>query len=112
MEADRTIIREIIESQGSKIVSVEFLKKDGSYRKMLVQYAVGAQRVLGEHAEASHAIGAITRRMTSPHLMNVWDIQKDQFRSIDLDRVFNVTGSGTTLYSRPVEEVLDLRGVA
>ena len=33
-------IHGVVASQGSKIFSIEFIKKNGSYRKMLVQAAI------------------------------------------------------------------------
>ena len=91
-------IRGIIESQGSKITSVEFTKKDGSYRKMLVQSAVLPKHLKGEEASASAQQAAATRRANHPNLLNIWDMDQNAPRSVNMDTVLRIAGSGQVLY--------------
>lgn len=98
-------IRALIEAQGSKITSVEFIKKDGSYRKMLVQPAATKFRVKGDEACASAQQAAATRAENHPNLLNVFDMDRAAIRSIDMDTIFSIRSGGTLLYSRDVVEV-------
>lgn len=102
-------LRNIIEGQGSRITSVEFIKKDGSYRRMLVQSAATKFHLAGDLAEESHARGAETRRARHPNLLNIWDMEKAAIRSINMDTIITITGSGKVLYFRHPEEVLDVK---
>lgn len=80
-------LRALIETAGSRFISVEFEKKDGSPRKMLVNPArLGAhlRRDVAEKSE-SHQRGAETRKANNPHLLNVWDEIAGGPRTINLD---------------------------
>lgn len=100
-------LKALIEGQGSRFVTVEFLKKDGSLRTMLVQSAATKYRVLGEAAAESAQRAAQTRRERYPNLLNIYDVDRDAIRSINLDTVLTIV-SGATLYQRPEHEVKEI----
>jgi hypothetical protein len=93
------LIRSIMESQGSRICAVTFVKKDGSVRHMLVQYAATATHMKGDEAPLYKQAAAAVRRGNYPNLLNVWDIQSHGFRSINMDTITEIKGQGRTLYA-------------
>jgi hypothetical protein len=95
-------IREILIGQGPKIVCVDWVKKDGTPRRSLIQTRAGELRVLGEAASEQAQRAAATRRNNHPHLFNTFDLDRGTFRSIDLRTVTRVQGDGQTLYQEEV----------
>ena len=91
-------IHGVVASQGSKIFSIEFIKKDGSYRKMLVQAAILPKLLKGEAASESAKKGAETRRLNHPELLNIWCMDHNACRSVNMDTVMRISGSGHVLY--------------
>lgn len=79
-------IRALIETAGSRFVSVEFRKVDGSTRRMLVNPAKLRSEMQHDNGNKSesHIRGAATRKAQNPNLLNVWDHHKDAPRSINL----------------------------
>lgn len=57
-----------------RFFSVSFVKKDGSLRKMVARIGVKKYLRGGENKLANH-----------PNLVTVWDSQKRDYRSINLD---------------------------
>ena len=91
-------IRALIETAGSRFISVEFIKKDGAERKMLVNPArLGAtlRRDASDKSE-SHQRGAETRKALNPHLLNVWDEYAQAPRSINLDTLTKIKIDGVS----------------
>lgn len=89
-------IRALIETAGSRFISVEFTKKDGAARKMLVNPArLGAviRRETHDKSE-SHVRGAETRKAANPHLLNVWDEIAKGPRTINLDTLSHIRIDG------------------
>jgi hypothetical protein len=93
------LIRKIAEDQGARIFSVLFVKKDGTLRRMLVQYAATATHMLGDKAPEHKQRAAQMRRDMNPNLLNVWDIGKHGFRSINMDTVREIRGEGRILFA-------------
>ena len=91
-------IQSIIASQGSKICAIEFIKKNGYYRKMLVQAAVLPKHLKGDDASESAKKGAETRRLNHPELLNIWCMDHNACRSVNMDTVMRISGSGHVLY--------------
>lgn len=87
-------ITDIVERAGGKFISIEFIKKDGTYRKMNIQPAAGKFHVKGETASEQAQRAAQTRKENNPNLLNVWDVQKHAFRSVNMDTVRAVTADG------------------
>ena len=103
--------RLLVAGQGSKIMAIEAITKDGRYRKFVVQQAAAATHVVGDAASESAKQGARTRAERWPNLLNVFDIQKQEFRSIDMDRILSLYGGGKCLYQAPKGAVARLMGV-
>ena len=102
--ADYTDLIDLFRAQGSRIFSVEFIKKDGSYRKMLVQNCVLPTRVKGENASEQAKRAVAARRANHPELYNIWDMDRNAPRSINLDSLLRVHGGGALLYEAPDAE--------
>lgn len=68
-------MRTIITKAGGTFVNVEFTKKDGTLRRMTIQPATMAHRIVPD-SEASESAkrGAETRRILHPNLIPVWDV--------------------------------------
>jgi hypothetical protein len=94
-------ISQIITGQGSRFTTVEFIKKDGTVRTMRVQPAATKFRVKGEDAPEHKQRAAETRRINHPNLLNIYDVDRDAIRSIDMNTIMIVRGSGTVLYRNP-----------
>ncbi len=88
----------IIDGQGSRIFSVEFVKKNGTYRSMQVQAATLPKRVKGDEASEQAQRAAATRKANNPHLYNIWSMDANAPRSFDMDAVLRITGSGQVLF--------------
>ena len=97
-QAHYDAIREIINGQGSKICSVEFVKKDGSYRKMLVQSAATATHAVGGGASDQAKRAAATRAANHPNLLNIFDMDRKHIRCFNMDTLLRITGSGQVLF--------------
>ena len=95
------IICQIVKEQGSKIFSVTFLKKDGTLRTMLVQDAVTKFLCKGDAASEAARKAVLSRKLNNPNLLNVYDIQKQAIRSINMDTVIQISGKGQILYTDP-----------
>ena len=91
-------IRDIIDGQGSRIFSVEFVKKNGMYRSMQVQAATLPKRVKGDKASEKAQRAVATRKANYPNLYNIWSMDANAPRSFDMDAVLRITGSGQVLY--------------
>lgn len=95
IEARRAMLNDLLDSAGSKILAVEFVKKDGTLRTMQVQLHAGRALLAGENADESHQAAVVTRRENNPNLRNVFDIAKKAWRSLNLDTLLAVTVRGT-----------------
>lgn len=72
----RENIKAVIESAGSTFFTVEFVKADGSIRKMNCRKGV-----------SKHLRGGDSTLTGKPHLVTVFDMQKKAYRAINLDTV-------------------------
>ena len=90
-------IRDAIESCGNRFASVEFIKRDGTLRRVTIQQAAMAPRIKGTERGRR---AAATRRENHPELLPVWDVHKRAFRSVNLATVLNVTIGGKTRHFR------------
>ena len=75
--------RQLIKNTKGRFFSVEFIKKDGTIRKMLARTGV--------------KIGVKGTGKKMPEMipvMRVWDVQKSAFRCIPLDRINWLKSSG------------------
>lgn len=94
-EDRRKRVRELLDSLGSRFGRVDFVKKDGTARRMIVQPATGPVR-LAQAPEASPQgkAAALTRAANNPNLVNVWDSIKMAWRSVNLDTVIAIKVNG------------------
>ena len=98
-EVDRYFkIKQLMSTAGSRIFVVHFHKKDGSLRIMKIQNAIAKHMVKGvtqgvpltpeKRQEIQH------RAEWNANLVNVWDLQAEGFRSLNLDTLQEVHING------------------
>ena len=87
-------MRELFDSNNGQFMMVTFVKKDGTLRKMCVQPAAAKYHVAGENASESGKKAAATRAANHPNLINVWDVDRKAFRSINLETVVRIAVNG------------------
>jgi len=87
MNTQRQIINAMIDSAGSTIFNVEFIKKDGSIRKM--QARTGVQKGL-TGAGSSYGQAAKDTYVT------LYDMQKGAYRSVNRDTIQKLSIRGKT----------------
>lgn len=92
----RKEIREIIENAGSQFLSVQFVKKDGTVRDMKIQNAMLKMNVKGDEASETAKKATETRKKNNPNLIAVWDFDKNEIRSINMDTVTHIKSNGET----------------
>jgi hypothetical protein len=98
-------VREIVAGQGSRFTTVEFVKKDGTLRTMLVQHAATKFRVKGDAASESAQRATATRAAAHPNLLNIYDVDRGAIRSIDMNTVLTVKSGGRVLFRNPLAVV-------
>ena len=86
--------RELIEAAKGQICSVTFVKKDGSIRTMKVQPAKLRFHVKGDAASEQAQRAVATRAANHPNLLNVWDVEAQAPRSINLATVTRIAAGG------------------
>lgn len=80
------ILRSIIESSKGRFMTVSFTKKDGTPRKMNCRMGV-----------TKHLKGGASTTAHKDNLVTVFDIEKNAYRSINLDTVTSISTGGTVL---------------
>jgi hypothetical protein len=92
-------IRALINSAGATFVSIDFIKKDGTPRRMICQLPAIQNHIVGsERGEKA----AATRRANHPELMPVYSVDSKGIRSINLSTVYRVKVRGTEVNFRDV----------
>ncbi|HBZ45308.1 MAG TPA: hypothetical protein DEO85_14925 [Maritimibacter sp.] len=86
--------REMIASAKGRFCHVVFTKKDGSARQMTVQPAALKNHVKGADGRESARRAAETRAERHPHLMPVWDVEKQACRTVNLATVNRIAVNG------------------
>jgi hypothetical protein len=94
VDEKRDLVKTLLEEAGSRFVTIEFAKKDGSNRVMNIQQAVLADRLVGDDASETSKARVATRKANNPHLMSVWDVQSQAIKSINLDSTHAVRANG------------------
>ena len=77
------VLRKMIESSGGKFINVEFVKKDGTHRKLNARMGV-----------VKHLRGGQSTTAHKSNLITVFDVQKNAYRSVNLDTVTHNTMGG------------------
>lgn len=87
-------IRGFIAANGSKFMTIEFIKKDGSKRKMNFNPYGAAKHTKGDTASESAQQAVATRKANNPNLLNIWEQNnpddETKFRSINMDTVYRI----------------------
>lgn len=78
-----------LDSLGNRFAKIEFVKKDGSIRELIVQRAAEKYRITGSRPDATE-----TRRRNHPELVNVYSVDAKGFRSVDVRTVLSITADG------------------
>lgn len=86
MLTTRSNIAHLLHSAGGRFASVEFVKKDGTPRRMIIQPSTGKFHIKGTQPDQS-----ALRRSRHPHLLPIWDAQNKGWRSVNLDTVYALT---------------------
>lgn len=94
LQRRRTQLKGLIETAGARFVRVDFVKKDGSLRKMIAA-PKARTGLVGEAASESAKRAVETRKANNPNLVNIFDTRKKGWRSINLDTVYAVQVDGT-----------------
>lgn len=81
-----TEIKHLRELVGNKIFSAEFIKKDGSLRKMVCRLGVKKHLKGGELGYDAEALNYLT----------VFDIQSEEYRTINVNTLKRITIDGVT----------------
>lgn len=83
-----TRIRFLLDNVGSRFARVDFVKKSGEMRRMVIQPATGPVRLSqGPEASEQGKRAAATRSANNPNLYNVWDSINNGWRSINIETV-------------------------
>jgi hypothetical protein len=85
MQVSRFKVDEVIKSSNGKIFSCEFIKKDGSLRKMVARLGVRKNLKGGANGESKHN-----------SLVTVFDMIEKAYRMINLETIQAIKVSGTT----------------
>lgn len=102
VEAKRRQLRALLETAGSRYISVNFIKANGDDRQITINVKAAASHVQGAKT-ASTKQAVETRKINNPNLYNVWDNTKQEFRAINLDTVHRIVIDGI-LYKIGVAE--------
>jgi hypothetical protein len=82
----KTEVKQLRELVGNKIFSVEFVKKDGSLRKMVCRLGVKKHLKGGELGYDAEALNYLT----------VFDLQSEEYRTINVNTLKSITFEGNT----------------
>ena len=86
MKWTRALIREHAKN---RFFSVDYIKADGSSRKVVCRLGVKKRLRLIKNGES--------RTIPSPNVITVYDMIKKNYRSLRLDRIQSITVSGETI---------------
>lgn len=104
VDQKRNFIKNLLKEAGSRFITVEFSKKDGTNRVMNIQQAALKFNVLGESASETGKKAVATRKRNNPNLLAVWDNTKQAIRSINLDTVHTVRYNHIEYVFKPQDE--------
>jgi len=93
MSAIHDQVRAIVGVAGSEFVVVNFTKKDGTDRRIIFNPKTRFY-IKGADASPSAQQAVATRAERHPEFLNVFDIQKHEARSINMDTVHTIRVRG------------------
>lgn len=104
-------IKALVHSAGSRIFTIVFFKADRTLRTMKVQQAVAKFHLTPrEELTEAGAKANETKKERYPNLMNLWDIENEGFRAVNLNAVTEIHIDGKTFHVeglKPVEQPKD-----
>jgi len=95
MQTKYQMIRDILDMNKGRFLTVTFIKKDGKERSMNIQPAAVRTR-LAVNPDPSAIQGAETRRRNNPNLIPVYDVKKGDIRSINVDTIKSIRSNHFT----------------
>lgn len=95
MQTKYQMIRDILELNKGRFLTITFTKKDGTERKMNIQPAA-VQTHLAINPNPSAIQGTETRRRNHPNLIPVYDVQKGAIRSVNVDTIKSIRSNHFT----------------
>ena len=84
-QARRNILLAVIASAGSRFLSVDYAKKDGTITRRVFQTHAGRALLAGDSASDSAKQAVETRKANNPHLVSLYDMTAHGWRSLNLD---------------------------
>lgn len=98
----RAAVRAFMDESGSRFLSVDYIKKDGTLRNMNCQLAAGRSLLAGDAASDSAKQAVETRKANNPNLRNVYEVPTKSWRSINLDTVLRISRNGQIVDFGPI----------
>lgn len=95
-------IRELISHHNGTFVGVEFIKADGSVRRMAIQQDSARTNAKGAGASEAAQRATQSRARNNPNLLNVWEVGKG-YRSVNLDTLRRVSMRGRVYHFAPAQ---------
>jgi hypothetical protein len=89
----RRIVEDMLIRANGRFVSVTFVKKDGTLRRLNIQPEAVATHTTGCKTEAAKR-AVHSRRKNNPHLLPVYDVQAGQIKSINLHTIREACADG------------------
>ena len=89
----KSVVKAMLDTSRSRFMSVEFVKKDGTRRKMVINPRAVATHLAANPSKAGKR-AAETRRINHPNLVPVWEVGVGM-RSINTDTVLKVRMGGS-----------------
>ena len=87
--------RALFDAAGGRFCGVEFVKKDGTVRRMQVQPAKVSRDWDGQLPLDPRRQAALTRALRHPHLIPVWDVRRREPRTVNLATLRRLAVDGT-----------------
>jgi hypothetical protein len=94
LAARRRQLGALIDTAGARFVRIDFVKKDGSIRRMTVA-PKARTGLVGDAASDGAKAGVAKRKVNHPNLKAVYDVHAEGWRSINLDTGYAVKVDGT-----------------
>ena len=96
MSTRRKVVAATIKAAAGRFITVDFVKKDGSFRSMNIQPET-VKTHLAVNPSSRGRKAAETRRLRHPNLLPVWDVSSKHIKSINMDTVISVRIDGTCI---------------
>ena len=88
-------VKKLIASAGSRIFRIKFLKGNGEVTTRNFQNAAAKSRVKGDTIENAKYFESVQKRAKAhPNLLNLWSIDDNGFRAVDITRIISMRVNG------------------